>query len=317
MTRWVTVIVGALLAVLLWSERASAHAFRPAVLTIRAQDDGRFAYRFVPPLDERRAPITHVVPRFASHCTATGALIDCRGEGLRRIEFEGLQQHPVDVVVRVVWLDGTEHHTMLRGNRHVAVIPDRMPGAGAGAVVAAYTRLGLEHIADGRDHLLFVLGLTALVGLRRKLLWTITGFTLAHSITLGLSALAGLSLPSNAVEVAIALSIVLLAVEIVDDRQSLSRRMPVLVAFGFGLLHGMGFAGALREIGLPAGRATSALLGFNVGVELGQVAVVAIAAGVVWAWRRWGVGDSRRLVVTGAYIGGAVGVAWAFERTLG
>jgi len=316
MMRWMTVGMGVLLLVVLASGQASAHAFRPAVLTVRAQQDGRFAYRFQPPLDERRAPINHVVPRFADHCTVTGAMVDCQGDGLRRIEIDGLQRHPVDVVVRVVWPDNTEHHTVLRGPQHGVDIPNRMSGAGAGSVMAAYTRLGFGHIAEGTDHLLFVLGLTALVGLRRKLLWTITGFTLAHSITLALSVTVGLSLPSDIVEVGIALSIVLLAVEIIDDRPSLSRRAPVLVAFAFGLLHGMGFAGALREIGLPAERAASALLGFNVGVELGQVAIVGVAASLAWAWRRWGRAP-RAVVVVCAYAGGAVGVAWAVERALG
>lgn len=296
--------------------RASAHEFRPAVLTVSALEDGRFAYRFQPPLDDKRGPIDAVQPRFAEHCEVGVGVLDCHGRGLARIELEGLRDYPVDVVVRVRWLDGSERHAVLRDDDDSLELPDRLVGAPASSVARAYVGLGVEHILIGTDHVLFVLGLTALVGLRRRLLWTVTGFTVAHSITLALSALGGLSLPSRPVEVGIALSIALLAVEIVEDRPSLSRRAPGVVAFAFGLLHGMGFAGALAEIGLPADRGALALLGFNAGVEIGQLAIVAAAAAVAWLWTRFKL-PARRARLVCAYVGGAMAIAWTLERLLG
>lgn len=315
--RWYRLTMVFVLAlVALGSSRAIAHEFRPAVLTVRALDDGRFAFRFEPPLDDRRNPIPDIRPRFSEHCRVTPGIVDCQGRGLASIAIDGLDRHPVDVVVRVRWGESREHHAVLRGTDNVVELPDRMEGAGAGDVIGVYTALGVEHIVIGVDHVLFVLGLTALVGIRRRLLWTITGFTAAHSITLAMSALAGLSLPSRPVEVGIALSIVLLAVEIVDDRPSLTRRAPAAVAFAFGLLHGMGFAGALAEIGLPADSATVALLGFNLGVEAGQLAIVGLAAGIAWLLARAGFA-SRRVLVLCAYLGGSVATAWTLQRLLG
>jgi hypothetical protein len=136
-----------------------------------------------------------------------------------------------------------------------------------------YLRLGVEHILGGFDHLLFVLGLFLLV--RRKLLWTLSAFTLAHSFSLGLAALGVISVPQAPVEAAIALSILCIAVELLREGPSLTKEKPWLVAFAFGLIHGLGFAGALGEIGLPQGQLVPALVCFNVGVELGQLAFVA------------------------------------------
>lgn len=294
---------------------AVAHEFRPAVLSVQGTEDGRFAFRFEPPLDDKRQPLPDVQPRFAGHCEVSATIVDCGGRGLGRIEIEGLRRHPVDVVVRVRWADGREHHAVLRGQEDGLDLPDRMDGAGVGSVLWAYLELGVEHILIGTDHVMFVLGLTALVGLRRRLLWTVTGFTVAHSITLAMSALWGVSLPSRPVEVGIALSIVLLAVELIDDEPSLSRRAPGAVAFGFGLLHGMGFAGALSEIGLPSDHAALALAGFNIGVELGQLGIVAIAAAVAWAWLRAAL-PTRQIVTLLAYVGGTVATAWTLERLL-
>ncbi|MEM6992398.1 MAG: HupE/UreJ family protein [Myxococcota bacterium] len=292
---------------------ASAHEFRPAVLTLIGLEDGRFSLRFQPPLDDKRAAIEAVTPRFSDACDVGLGVVDCHGRGLSEISIDGLSEYPVDVVVRVRWPDGRERHAVLRGRDDTLVLPDRMVGADAASVAGVYVALGVEHIVIGTDHVLFVLGLTALVGIRRRLLWTVTGFTVAHSITLALSALGGVSLPSRPVEVGIALSIALLAVELVDERPTLSRKAPGIVAFVFGLLHGMGFAGALSEIGLPPDRSVLALLGFNVGVELGQLAIVAVAAGVGWAWTRWSL-PTARARVWAAYAGGTIAMAWAFER---
>lgn len=146
-----------------------------------------------------------------------------------------------------------------------------------GEIASAYVMLGVEHILSGIDHLLFVVALLFLVGFNRRLVWTITAFTAAHSITLALSALGWLTLRSPPVEATIALSIMLVAVEALHRKPTLSRQWPAAVAFIFGLVHGLGFAGALQEIGLPQNHLSVALLTFNVGVELGQLLLVGVA----------------------------------------
>ncbi len=195
--------------------------------------------------------------------------------------------------------------------------------AGSGSASRAakrYTILGFEHILEGLDHLLFVLALLFLVEGWWMLIKTITAFTVAHSITLGLATLGFVSLPSAPVEAAIALSIVFLASEIVwksRGRSSLAARAPWVVAFAFGLLHGLGFAGALAEIGLPPSEIPIALLFFNVGVELGQLIFVAAALVVGWAFlqipaaQRWE--PSAQLILV--YGIGTIATYWMIERT--
>ena len=170
------------------------------------------------------------------------------------------------------------------------VLADWLAGSGSFRRAAErYTWLGVEHILAGIDHLLFVLALLFVVQDRWKLVKTITAFTIAHSITLALATLGYVSLPSAPVEAAIALSIVFLASEIVQHgrgRTSLTFRKPWLVAFAFGLLHGLGFAGALSEIGLPPSEVPVALLFFNIGVEIGQLAFVTVVLLVGWVLRQ-------------------------------
>ena len=196
---------------------------------------------------------------------------------------------------------------------------------GAGTFVAqllhdgsTYLVLGIEHILGGIDHLLFVLGLVVIVGFEHRLFWTITAFTLAHSITLACSVLGVLALPQGPVEAVIALSILLLAVELSrgDERASLTRRAPAFVAFVFGLLHGFGFAGALRDIGLPEGQVPVSLAAFNIGVEIGQLGVVAIAWLVALALRRVDASTRARLTTLFTYALGCGAAYWAIERSL-
>jgi len=162
---------------------------------------------------------------------------------------------------------GSDHPTIV-----VAGEPSRLD------VLRDYARLGIEHIATGIDHLLFVFGLLLLTGGTRQLLATITAFTLGHSVTLALAALQIVTVPQAPVEVVIAVTIYILAVELARDvgpKDTMLRRRPWAMAFSFGLLHGLGFAGALREAGLPANDVPLALLSFNVGIEIGQLAFVA------------------------------------------
>ena len=196
-----------------------------------------------------------------------------------------------------------------------------------GDVAATYLQLGIEHILFGFDHLLFVLALVILVRDWRRVALTVTAFTVAHSFTLAAATLGLIDIPGPPVEAAIALSIVLVAVEIVNARRgmpSLAARWPWLVAFFFGLLHGFGFAGVLAEVGLPHHAIPIALLFFNLGVEMGQLIFVAaiLTVGELFrraiAFRLEAVQVRRavdRLDVTAAYAIGAVAAYWLIERT--
>jgi hydrogenase/urease accessory protein HupE len=198
---------------------------------------------------------------------------------------------------------------------------------GAGEVAATYLRLGVEHILFGLDHLLFVLALVILVRDWRRVAVTVTAFTIAHSMTLAAATLGFVNVPGPPVEATIALSIMLVCVEILNARRgkpSLTARLPWLVAFSFGLLHGFGFAGALAEVGLPQHAIPAALLFFNLGVEIGQLAFVAavLAAGGLFrtamALRLEPALIQRtvnRLDVFAAYAIGTVAAFWLIERT--
>jgi hydrogenase/urease accessory protein HupE len=191
------------------------------------------------------------------------------------------------VLVKVQWADGQASiYTLTAGQPSVQLYGSADDRRGLGEIARAYTLLGVEHILSGYDHLLFVIGLLFLVGFQRRLVWTISAFTLAHSLTLASAALGWLTLRAPPVEACIALSIVLVAYEALQKEQTLSRRWPALVAFGFGLVHGLGFAGVLQEIGLPQQHLLAALLAFNVGVEIGQLLTVGAAGLLVWLLRR-------------------------------
>ena len=192
----------------------------------------------------------------------------------KAIVFSHLSETRIDVIARLVRLDGT-----VQLERILPIHPSFVgsPSPGRLEVVRTYTLLGIEHILSGFDHLLFVLALVLLVQGRRRLLITITAFTVAHSVTLAGATLGWVHVPGPPVEASIALSIVFVASEIVHARQGrvgTTERYPWVVAFTFGLLHGFGFAGALAQVGLPQSSIPIALLFFNVGVELGQLLFV-------------------------------------------
>lgn len=293
---------------------ATAHEFRPAVLSLRQLEPGTYAFAWQPAFDAQRRPLRDVAPVFPEHCRVAGDVLDCQGRGLGEIAVAGLSRHPVDVVVRVRWSDEHERTVVLHGEHDRAVLGDGSVGQSDAGLLATYLALGVEHILVGIDHVLFVLGLVLLVGWRRRLLWAITGFTLAHSLTLAASTLGWAALPQGPVEACIALSIVLLAVELVHERPTVTRRLPGVVAFAFGLLHGFGFAGALQEIGVPPDRAWLSLLGFNLGVEAGQLLVIAAAGLVGLVARR--LPQPQRWRLAAAYVGGTVAAAWAIERSV-
>jgi hydrogenase/urease accessory protein HupE len=193
--------------------------------------------------------------------------------------------------------------------RPASAAPDRL------AVMRQYLGLGFTHILPGGlDHVLFVLGIFLFATRLKPVLWQVTAFTVAHSITLGLSIYGVVSLPSTIVEPLIALSIVYVAVENVL-RPKLSP-WRVTVVFAFGLLHGLGFAGVLSELGLPRSEFLTALVSFNVGVEAGQLAVIALAFVAVGSWARGESWYRQRVVVPASLAIAAVGLYWTLQRTM-
>jgi hypothetical protein len=226
----------------------------------------------------------------------------------------GLAGGRTDALIRVALADGRVVQAVARASEPFVVV--QAPARPA-TVVTGYLQLGFEHILSGPDHLLFVLGLLLLAGGVRRVLGTVTAFTIGHSITLTLAVLGVSKIPPAPIEVAIALTIYVLAVELargpVRGPTPLAR-FPWAMAFAFGLLHGFGFAGALREAGLPAGDVPRALFSFNVGIELGQLAFVGavLAAGtLLGTWLPAIAARSTRLAV---YTMGALSAFWCFQR---
>jgi hydrogenase/urease accessory protein HupE len=233
------------------------------------------------------------------------------------IRIDGLSSTLTDVLVRFERLDGTVQVVRLTPAAPSFVV-EELPGALE--VARTYLTIGIQHILLGIDHLLFVLALLLVVVGWRRLVATITAFTVAHSITLAAATLGFVSVPQQPVEAVIALSIVFVAGEIVhisQGRPSMTRRWPWIVALVFGLLHGLGFAGALSEVGLPEQSIPLALLLFNLGVELGQLLFIGAVAAVAFLFRavdtRWPLWTK----VLPAYGIGTIAVFWVVERTVG
>lgn len=266
-----------------------AHALSPMLLDLRETSEGVFEVLWKSsPL---RLPGTNVSPVLPAHCEAEGEVeaeevdatllrrwrIRCGEAGLvgSELGFAGLGPAKTDALVRVELAGGRVVRGVVRGGASLLKVPEV---ESASSLVAAYVRLGFEHILSGPDHLLFVFGLLLLVPGARALVETITAFTIGHSVTLSLAALGYVHFPSRPVEVVIALSVFLLAVELArgEEVASAMRRRPWAVALSFGLLHGLGFAGALAEVGLPQGEIPLALFSFNTGIELGQIAFVLV-----------------------------------------
>jgi hypothetical protein len=253
------------------------------------------------------------------------AALSCDG-GLAGKAFtvNGLPQTQTDVLLRVDYLDGSASNQRLTPWQPIVTIPERPSSL---EVVRTYTVLGVEHILLGIDHLLFVLALLLLVRGVKRLIATVTAFTVAHSVTLGAATLGFVHVPSAPVEAIIALSILFLASELarrhaylpgaVTPEADLTERFPWLVAFSFGLLHGFGFAGALSEVGVPDRAVPLALLFFNVGVEIGQLLFIAAVLGFGWLVRRTlAQGVPKGWQRATAYGIGSVAAFWVVERTL-
>jgi hydrogenase/urease accessory protein HupE len=308
-------------------QAASAHEVRPAYLDLKEISPGVFDVFFKTPMrgDARlslaaRFPgdveaLTPVVSRMTKDAMVQTwrirALSPLAGQ---EVGIDGLESTMTDALVRVEYAAGDSWLGRLTPSAPSAVVP---ASESAWSVAKTYLALGIEHILLGIDHLLFVLGLMLLTANLRDLVKAITAFTLAHSITLAAATLGFVHMPPAPIEAAIALSIVFVAVEIVHARQGrigIAARMPWLIAFAFGLLHGFGFAGALSEVGLPENHIPFALLFFNIGVEVGQLLFVATVFGLIFllrsVWSRWP--WWTRLVPP--YAIGIMAMFWVFER---
>jgi hydrogenase/urease accessory protein HupE len=326
----IIVLFGLLATALLPVQGARAHEVRPGFLELRATAGNIFLMTWkVPALGAYRLSIE---PRLPESChrigqpttvQAGGAFIEfgrvscARALEGERIAIGGLDGTLTDVLVRIESADGSVRTARLTPSNPSFVVPEE---PGPLMVLRSYVGLGVEHILFGIDHLLFVLCLLLLVRRLRQLLATITAFTLAHSITLAAATLGFIRVPTTPVEATIALSIVFLASELVRSevqRGVVARYYPWVVAFSFGLLHGLGFAGALAEVGLPRGEIPLALFAFNVGVELGQLEFVTAVLTLVRLVRllplrlpAWGQGAA-------GYAIGSLAGFWVFVRLAG
>jgi len=263
-------------AALVCSFQAAAHEMTIAELELREAAQGTFLWQWTA---SELPPGQELSFQWPDSCASEPNVLRCGPKGLSgEVAVTGVGKSYSAALLKVYWFDGqTSVYTFTTAQRSTHLFGSADDKRGMGEIARAYSVLGVEHILSGFDHLLFVVALLFLVGFNRRLLITITAITAAHSLTLALSALGLLTLRSPPVEATIALSIVLVAAEALHDGRTLARRWPAVVAFLFGLVHGLGFAGALKEIGLPQNHLTVALLTFNVGVELGQLLVVAAA----------------------------------------
>jgi hydrogenase/urease accessory protein HupE len=319
-------------AALAWPVAARGHGFAPGYLALREGGDGRVEALWKEPVGGEGGEGEAARVRLPARCrevarrgdvAAPSALLrrfalDCGAAGIGGavIALDAPHGPGTDVLVVVRYASGRSFSGVLRGDAPTLTVPDVAAGSRL-AVARGYLALGVRHIATGADHLAFVLGLLLLSRGVGGVVRTVTAFTAGHSVTLALASL-GLARASQApVEATIAASIALLGVELLDEGrggETLTRRAPWTVAGGFGLLHGFGFAGALAEAGLPTGEVPLALLCFNAGVELGQLAFVAAAGGALWAMARVSAEGARRARRTLAYAIGAAGVCWTLQR---
>lgn len=320
-----------LILLCLQSTLAWAHESRPAYLELTETTSNRYTVLFrTPVLSGMRLPIALQFPQTVRNVTEPvlrelpdslieKRLIETDASGLigKRIEIVGLEVTITDVLARVEFADGTSSTTLIKASQPWLMVEGPRS---AWQVAGDYTVLGVEHILSGFDHLLFVLALLLLVKGTRRLLLTITAFTLAHSITLAAATLGYLWLPGAPVEATIALSILFLASELLKVNRgepSLTATYPWVVAFTFGLLHGLGFAGALTEVGLPQHEIPLALLMFNVGVELGQILFVAVILAFVFVLKKLRSNWPAWALQAPAYGIGTMAAFWFIERVSG
>jgi hypothetical protein len=318
-----------LLLICMGANSAHAHELQPGFLQLNesAQTPSLYEVLWKQPLNKGE-PL-RLTPVFPADCALTAqphverleqsqifrAQIRCESPlAGKTLAMEGLEALSTDVLIRIAHAGGAvETHQLKPDSPRVTLAESGPRGA------LTYFTLGVEHIALGIDHLLFVLGLLLLVDSRAMLFKTITSFTIAHSITLALATLVRIDVPAGALNACIALSILFLAPEVVRrwrGQSSLTLRHPWLVAFLFGLLHGFGFASGLANLGLPADEIPLALLLFNVGVEAGQLGFVALVFALRAAAASLQIVWHAHAHKAPAYLLGSLGAYWTIQRTL-
>jgi hydrogenase/urease accessory protein HupE len=313
---------------MIFSLPLAAHELRPAYLQVTEIGGGAYDLVWKVPAAGENMRLS-LAPRFDGKAKRIGEPVDAFTGGAHvsrwkvecpdgiagtQLTIDGLSNTFTDALVRVAYADGTEFVTRLQPDNPSVVIT---AAPGPAAVAWTYTVLGVEHILLGIDHLLFVLALVLLVKGWRRLLATITAFTVSHSITLAAATLGYVHVPGPPVEACIALSIVFVAAEIIRAHRNgpgLAERAPWLVAFSFGLLHGLGFAGALSAVGLPPQAIPVALLFFNIGVELGQLAFVAVVLVVMAAGRKLPIRVPQWSWRIAPYSIGGMAMFWMIQR---
>jgi hydrogenase/urease accessory protein HupE len=284
---------------------AWAHDLRPGAIALRETAPNVFQMQLIPPLDGG-GRIRLDPPELPDGCRYTTPIEVRCANGLQgAMRLPRLARRRVKVVVHVRWLDGRRVEVLLREGETRAQLDT--PRLGWAAV-----ELGITHIWQGWDHLGFVLMLALIAGTPRRIAIAVTGFTVAHSLTLGATVLGLVHPPGPATELIIALSVLLVAAEAARGRETLASRYPALVAGLFGAVHGFGFAGILASLEIPAEALPTTLLAFNLGVELGQLGVLAIAlGGARLVGKR--IPHGRRLVAYGVGVPAAV---WTIQRGL-
>jgi hypothetical protein len=321
--------VGAAVLLLLLAESAArAHPLAPALLDLRELGSGRVAVSWkasllgvpgaavapVLPADCRRESAP-VATADADSVTRTWTVV-CRPSGLvgGRIGFSGLADAKIDALVRISLADGRVVRGVVRGDDPLLTVPARVDRLD---LMRAYARLGVARMLTGLDHLIFLAALLLLVRGRWRLIETIAAFTVGHSLTLSLVGLDIVSVPPWPIELGIAFSAFLVAVALAREPSapaSFLRRRPWAVALAFGLLYGLGLASAVRDSGLPSGDAPLALFGFNLGVEIGQVAFVIVLLAAASTWRALRVAWPRWAAQLPLYAMGSLAALWCFER---
>ena len=313
----------------LWPTSARADELRPAYIEMTEQSPGQWVLLWKASTNSRLGQTGEIIipencridgePRreYSGSNILTRLALRCDGSVQGKIiGLKGLELSTTDALVRIAPIDSPMQTLRLTPDQPAASLAK--PSV-ISNVAATYTILGFEHILLGFDHLFFVLALVLLLKGGWLVAKTVTAFTIAHSLTLVGSTLGLLSLPPQPVEAVIALSIIFLAVEVVKSRPDdirLSERFPWIVAFLFGLLHGFGFAGALAEIGLPEGDVPLALLTFNLGVEIGQLAIVAVALAALHILRKFQIHWLHPTKTAMAYGIGIIATYWFVERMI-
>jgi hypothetical protein len=295
-----------------------AHEVRPALLQLTESGEGRWTTVFKQPQVQGRFLNLKVI----TNCSSTEAIaiygetaiqesfeLKCEKK-LESIKIEGLDGSLIDTMVTIEWMDGRKNNHLISSAEPVLQLKGESPA------VPVYLLLGIEHLAFGIDHVLFILVLLFVVSGWINLVKVITSFTVAHSITLGLAAFQVVSVEQAPVEALIAFSIVLVAWESLRDSPGIISQQPWLVAFMFGLLHGLGFAGALMDIGLPDESAIPALFLFNVGIEMGQLGIVVVALALAMLVKGVGLQFYGWQKLLPLYFAGSMASFWFIDRTI-